>query len=296
MDRVSSLKNTELFRALEDGDLEKLSAKLRERVYPPNTAIVREGASGDAMFIIKNGQVEIKKREQNLGIDLTIATLGPGACFGEMALLTGKPRSATVIAIAATELFVLEKKDFDSLLLEHPSISISINKIVAERIEEMNTQKAMGVVSMQTLRLDPDFLVIVPEQVALKYKMLATSYANGSITLAMVNPQDIIALDEARKLLKAKFTKSVAIDQVIVTEDDFKQFMEGEYKNITKPLIEEKPEVSLDDVLDSMDHIQSDIMKDVEFDEGDEDDQGITDLAREAEGAPIIKLTNNIIA
>ena len=296
MDRVSSLKNTELFRALEDGDLEKLSAKLRERVYPPNTAIVREGASGDAMFIIKNGQVEIKKREQSLGIDLTIATLGPGACFGEMALLTGKPRSATVIAVAATELFVLEKKDFDALLLEHPSISISINKIVAERIEEMNTQKAMGVVSMHTLRIDTDFITIIPEQVALKHKMLATSYANGSITLAMVNPQDIMALDEARRLLKAKFTKSVAIDQVIVTEDDFKQFMEGEYKTITKPLVEEKPEVSLDDVLDSMDHIQSDIMKDVEFDDSDEDDQGITDLAREAEGAPIIKLTNNIIA
>ncbi len=296
MDRVSSLKNTELFRALEDGDLEKLSAKLRERVYPPNTAIVREGASGDAMFIIKNGQVEIKKREQNLGIDLTIATLGTGACFGEMALLTGKPRSATVIAIAATELFVLEKKDFDALLLEHPSISISINKIVAERIEEMNTQKAMGVVSLQTLRLDPDFLVVIPEALALKHKMIATSYANGSITLAMVNPQDIFALDEARRLIKSKFTKSVAIDQVIVTEEDFKQFMAGEYKAITKPFVEERPEVSLDDVLDSMDHIQSDIMKDVEFDEGEEDDQGITDLAREAEGAPIIKLTNNIIA
>jgi len=213
MDRVSSLKNTELFRALEDGDLEKLSTKLRERVYPPNTAIVREGASGDAMFIIKNGQVEVKKREQDLGVDLTIATLGMGACFGEMALLTGKPRSATVIAIAATELFVLEKKDFDALLLEHPSISISINKIVAERIEEMNTQKTMGVVSMQTLRLDPDFITVIPEPIAVKYKMLATSYGNGSLTLAMVNPQDILALDEARKLIKAKFTKSVAIDQ-----------------------------------------------------------------------------------
>lgn len=296
MDRVSSLKNTELFRALEDGDLEKLSTKLRERVYPPNTAIVREGASGDAMFIIKNGQVEVKKREQNLGVDLTIATLGMGACFGEMALLTGKPRSATVIAIAATELFVLEKKDFDALLLEHPSISISINKIVAERIEEMNTQKTMGVVSMQTLRLDPDFITVIPEPIAVKYKMLATSYGNGSLTLAMVNPQDILALDEARKLIKAKFTKSVAIDQVIVTDDDFKQFMEGEYKSITKPLVEEKPEVNLDDFLDSMDHIQSDIMKDVEFDDGQEDDSGITDLAREAEGAPIIRLTNNIIA
>ncbi len=72
--------------------------------------------------------------------------------------------------------------------------------------------------------------------------------------------------------------------------------MEGEYKVITKPLVEEKPEVNLDDFLDSMDHIQSDIMKDVEFDDGDADDAGITDLAREAEGAPIIRLTNNIIA
>ncbi len=296
MDRVSSLKNTELFRALENDELEKLSSKLRERVYPPNTAIVREGASGDAMFIIKNGQVEVKKKEPNLGIDLTIATLGVGACFGEMALLTGKPRSATVIAVAATELFVLEKGDFEALLLEHPSISISINKIVAERIEEMNTQKSMGFVSFQNLKVDPDFITVVPEATALKYKMLATSYGNGSLTLVMVNPHDLMALDEATRLITAKFKKKVPLDQVIVTEEDFKRFMEGEYKTITKPLIEEKPEVNLDDFLDSMDHIQSDFMKDAEFDDGAVDDEGITDLAREAEGAPIIRLTNNIIA
>lgn len=296
LDRVSSLKNTELFRALGDNELEKLSSKLRERVYPANTAIVREGANGDAMFIIKNGQVEVKKKEPNLGIDLTIATLGMGACFGEMALLTGKPRSATVIAVAATELFVLEKSDFDSLLLEHPSISISINKIVAERIEEMNTQKSMGVVSFQNLKVDPDFITVIPEPIALKYKMLATSYGNGSLTLVMVNPHDLMALDEATKLVTDKFKKKVPLDQVIVTEEDFKHFMEGEYKAITKPLVEEKPEVNLDDFLDSMDHIQSDFMKDAEFEDGSVDDEGITDLAREAEGAPIIRLTNNIIA
>ncbi len=296
LDRVSSLKNTDLFRALGDNELEKLSSKLRERVYPANTAIVREGANGDAMFIIKNGQVEVKKKEPNLGIDLTIATLGMGACFGEMALLTGKPRSATVIAVAATELFVLEKSDFDSLLLEHPSISISINKIVAERIEEMNTQKSMGVVSFQNLKVDPDFITVIPEPIALKYKMLATSYGNGSLTLVMVNPHDLMALDEATKLVTDKFKKKVPLDQVIVTEEDFKHFMEGEYKIITKPLVEEKPEVNLDDFLDSMDHIQSDFMKDAEFEDGSVDDEGITDLAREAEGAPIIRLTNNIIA
>ncbi|MHB8110782.1 MAG: GspE/PulE family protein, partial [Syntrophorhabdaceae bacterium] len=154
----------------------------------------------------------------------------------------------------------------------------------------------MGVVSMTTLRIDPDFITIIPEPVALQYKMLATSYGNGSMTLIMVNPQDLMAVDEATRLISAKFKKKVPIDQVIVTDEDFKAFMEGEYKTLTKPLVEEKPEVNLDDFLDSMDHIQSDIMKDVEFEDGKDEDSGITDLAREAEGAPIIRLTNNIIA
>jgi len=291
MDRISSLKNTELFKALENEDLEKLSNKLKERVYPPNTAIVREGASGDAMFIIKNGKVEIRKKEQSLGVDLTIAMLGSGACFGEMALLTGKPRSATVMAVAATEVFVLEKKDFDSLLMEHPTMSLALNKIVAERIEEMNTQKSMGVVSLQTLRLEPDVINLIPEQLILKYKMIPTSYSNNKLTLAMVNPHDLLAMDEAKK-----FIKGVGIDPVIISADDLKKFMDTEYKSMMQPVQEQQPEVNIDEFYDSMDSIQSDIMKDAEFDDGGDEDLGVTDLAREAEGAPIIRLTNNIIA
>jgi len=291
MDRISSLKNTELFKAFDNEDLEKLSDKLKERVYPPNTAIVREGASGDAMFIIKNGKVEIRKKEQTLGVDLTIATLGSGACFGEMALLTGKLRSATVMAVQATEVFVLEKKDFDALLIKHPPMSMALNKIVAERIEEMNTQKSMGVVSLNTLRLDPDVMGLISEQLVLKHKMIPTSRSNNTLTLAMVNPHDLLAMDEARK-----FIRGIAIDPVVISEDDLKKFMDTEYKTMMKPVKEEQPEVSLDDVLDSMDNIQSDIMKDAEFEDGADEDLGVTDLAREAEGAPIIRLTNNIIA
>ena len=243
------------------------------------------------MFIIKNGKVEIRKKEQTLGVDLTIATLGIGACFGEMALLTGNPRSATVMAVQATEVFVLEKKDFDALLIEHPLMSMALNKIVAERIEEMNTQKSMGVVSLNTLRLDPEAMGLISEQLVLKYKMIPTSYSNNTLTLAMVNPHDLLAMDEARK-----FIKGIAIEPIVISDDDLKKFMDTEYKTLMKPVEEEQPEVNIDDVLDSMDHIQSDIMKDAEFEDTADEDLGITDLAREAEGAPIIRLTNNIIA
>ncbi len=107
----------------------------------------------------------------------------------------------------------------------------------------------------------------------------------------MVNPHDLLAMDEAKK-----FVKGVGIDPVIISADDLKKFMETDYKTMMQPVQEEQPEVNIDDFLDSVDNIQSDIMKDAEFSDNDEEDLGVTDLAREAEGAPIIRLTNNIIA
>ncbi|HOV90990.1 MAG TPA: ATPase, T2SS/T4P/T4SS family [Syntrophorhabdaceae bacterium] len=288
--RIACLKNSELFKSLNEDELRALANQLKERIYPPNTAIVREGAQGDSMFIISNGKVEIKKREPSLGVDLTIASLENGACFGEMALLTGNPRSATVMAVVPTSVYVLDKKDFEKLLLEHRSISLSLNKIVAERIESLNAQKGMGMISLAKLKLDSDVLSLIPEQLIKKYKMLPIAYSNSTLSLAMVNPNDLLAIDEVRK-----YIKGLALEPVVISEQDFKAFMEKEYVEIMKKG-EEKAEVNIDSILESMDNVQSDFLKDVEIEESKEEDIGITDLQNEAQEAPIIKLTNNIIA
>jgi type IV pilus assembly protein PilB len=241
------------------------------------------------MFIIKNGKVDIKKREPNLGIDLSIASLDSGACFGEMALLTGNPRTATVMAIQATSVFVLEKTDFEGLLREHPSISMSLNKIVAERIETMNAQQGMGIKSLATIKIDSEVLSLIPKQLIMRYRVLPIAYSNSTLTLAMVNPTDLPAIDEVRK-----FIKGLAIEQVLIVDEDLKTFMEKDYPEIMKKE-EEKAEASIDSILENMDSLQSDIMKDMEFEEGKDDEMGIADLESEAKGAPIIRLTNNII-
>jgi type IV pilus assembly protein PilB len=287
-DKISCLKNTELFKSLGDKELHELSVRLRERVYPPNTAIVREGASGGSMFIIKSGKVDVRKREPTTGIDLTIASLDSGTCFGEMALLTGNPRTATVMATQATSVFVLEKKDFESLLKEHPSISMSLNKIVAERIEVMNAQKGMGMKSLANIKIDSEVLALIPKALITRYKVLPIAYSNGTLTLAMVNPSDLPAIDEVRK-----FIKGLAIEQVLIGDEDLKRFMEKEYPEIMKK--EEEASISVDSILESMDSVQSDILKDVEFEEGKEEEIGVADLESEAQGAPIVRLTNSII-
>ncbi len=288
--RIACLKNSELFKSLNEDELRALANQLKERIYPPNTAIVREGAQGDSMFIISNGKVEVKKREPSLGVDLTIASLENGACFGEMALLTGNPRSATVMAVVPTSVYVLDKKDFEKLLLEHRSISLSLNKIVAERIESLNAQKGMGMISLAKLKLDSDVLSLIPEQLIKKYKMLPIAYSNSTLSLAMVNPNDLLAIDEVRK-----YIKGLALEPVVISEQDFKAFMEKEYVETMKKG-EDKAEVNIDSILESMDNVQSDFLKDVEIEESKEEDIGITDLQNEAQEAPIIKLTNNIIA
>ncbi len=288
-DKMMCLSKTELFKSLSPEELQKLESRLKERVYPPNTAIVREGAPGDAMFIIKDGKVDVKKREQSTGIDMTIASLGGGACFGEMALLTGNPRSATVMATMATSVFVLEKKDFEALLRENPTISMSLNKIVAERVEAQNIQRGMGVKSLATTNIDADILLLIPKQTITRQKVLPISYANNTLMLGMTKPNDILAIDEVRK-----FVKGVAIEQVLISEDELKVFMEKDYPEIIKKG-EEKVEVSIDNLLDNMDNLQSDILKDMEIEEGKEDEIGVADLESEAQGAPIVRLTNSII-
>ncbi len=291
--RIALLKNTDIFRDLPDEELMRLSARLIERSYPPNHAIVREGAAGDAMFIVIDGKVEIRKRDpQNNDFDVAITALGNGASFGEMALLTGNPRSATVMAIGNTRVLVLMKNDFDILLHEHQSLSIALSRIVAERVEEMKNRESPGTVPLHTLKHDEAIMACVPEQMVRRLKILPVSYTNGKVTLAVVDTRNVTAIDEVKRAVQEKYPK-VFFDLVVVSEDDFLKFMDTEYKSLVHSADDS---LDIESFVDSMDHIQSDILKEFALDDGSEEDLGIPDIEKEAEGAPIIKLTNSIIA
>jgi type IV pilus assembly protein PilB len=290
-DKISCLKNIELFKDLKEEELQKIASKLTEKVYPPNAVILKEGASGDTMFFIKEGLVEVKRKEPYMGVNLTVTTLGTGECFGEMALLNETPRSATVlVATQPTIVLLLEKSDFNELLVQYPSISFSLNRVLAGRIEEMNLQKGLGFISLSRLKPDPDILGLIPEQIVSVHKVLPVAYSHNTLALAMVNPNNLLAIDEVRK-----FVRGVAIEPIVVAEEDFKRFMENEYTKIVGKGENGRP-FSRHSLFDSIDALQSDILKEIEFEEGIEEDAGVTDLVQEAKGAPIIRLANTIIA
>lgn len=290
-DKISCLKSIELFKDLNEDELQKIADRLTEKVYPPNSVILKEGSPGDIMFFIKEGMVEVKRKEPYLGVNLTITTLGKGECFGEMALLNETPRSATVLVTTQpTVLLFLYKKDLYEIMLLYPSIAISLNKVLAKRIEEMNFQKGLDFVFLSRLKLDPSVLSFVPEQIITNHKVLPIAYSQNTLTLAMVNPNNLLAIDEVRK-----FVRGIAIEPAVVAEEDLKRFMENEYSRVIGKESNEKQPGKLP-FFDAIDSLQADILKEIDFQEAVEGEIGITDLEQEAQAAPMIRLANSIVA
>ena len=287
-DGIEHLRHSDLFSALGDRELQQIAEKLKARLYPVGAIVVREGARTDEVFIIKRGRVDIKKREQTLGIDLTIATLRDGASFGEMALLTGRPRTATVVAAEETEVYVLEKEDFEEVLEKHPALAAGLTRILAERLEEANQRRGLDVVSLSRLDIDTRVLTSIPEQVIARHRVIPLSLTGSTLVLAMVNPADLLALDAVRK-----FAGGMAIEPVFVTQDDFSAFMRSRYPVLKRQTTRATSEVVAP--LDAAD-VEREILEDLQFVDDRPEGIAITDLEKEAGGAPIVRLANSIIA
>jgi voltage-gated potassium channel len=99
---------------------------LLPREFPAGAVIMRRGQAGDCMYFIIDGEVEIRLQAQEL-------YLGPGQFFGEVALLTGAPRNATVVAAQACTLLSLDIVDFHELLARHPELARIIHEEAQQR-------------------------------------------------------------------------------------------------------------------------------------------------------------------
>ncbi len=100
---------------------------LRPRDFPAGAVIMRRGAAGDRMYFIIDGEVEVQLASQTV-------VLGIGQFFGELALLTGAPRNATVVAVESCTLLALDIVDFHGLLGRHPELARIIREEAEQRL------------------------------------------------------------------------------------------------------------------------------------------------------------------
>lgn len=121
------LREINFFSDLSDDELKAISKVTRKNGYKVGETVFRENEEGQSLYIIKKGEVKVCKTAPD-GELLTLTLLKDGDVFGEMSFLDGRPHSATVVAIVPTEVFVIEKGDFDKLINAEPMLVYKVMK------------------------------------------------------------------------------------------------------------------------------------------------------------------------
>lgn len=131
METAAFLKHTALFSDLTEKEITTVLGTAKERHFAVGDVIIKEGPGGAGFYLVLDGSVEVRKG------DLVLATFGPGDYFGEMALLLeDTPRTADVVATAATSCLVITRWDLKALLNAHPEIGVKMMGELAKRLRD----------------------------------------------------------------------------------------------------------------------------------------------------------------
>ena len=134
--RVEALKGVELFHALTEEERRALATRLRVAPFVRGEAMTRQGAEAHWLYLITRGDADVRVSVDG-NLSERIATLHAGDFFGEMGMMTGEPRTATVIALSDVECYRVDKDAFHDILQQRPEIAESISEILARRRVEL---------------------------------------------------------------------------------------------------------------------------------------------------------------
>ncbi|MDQ3133923.1 MAG: mechanosensitive ion channel family protein [Acidobacteriota bacterium] len=137
--RAAALRGVELFHPLTEDERRVLAERISDALFVKGEAITRQGAEAHWLYIIRKGEAEVRVKVQDGELTERVAILGVGNFFGEMGLLTGEPRAATVIALTDVECYRVNKEIFQEGLRQRPEIAQDISNILARRRVELDS-------------------------------------------------------------------------------------------------------------------------------------------------------------
>ena len=214
MENTDFLSSVPIFSDLDKETIEKVTQLGTVRTYPKQSVILSEEEAGNALFVIISGKVKVARSSKNdVSKEVILSILNPSDFFGEMALLDGMSRSANVIALEESKLFIIQRKDFLNLLEQHPEVSITLLQEITQRfraatmkIKALSLKDAEGKVATVLLQLADDMGrikqgVVEIEKLPFQHElanMAGTSRETISRTLHSFAKKGLIELDGSK--------------------------------------------------------------------------------------------------
>jgi CRP/FNR family cyclic AMP-dependent transcriptional regulator len=132
------LTNIPMFESLSEDDLTILTPLWHRRTFKKSDILFRKGNVGSSMFIVEEGTVEISVLSEQEKKDIRVSTIHKGGFFGELALISGLPRTATATAIDDCRLLEMRREEFIKFLSTRPNVAISMIAEIGKRLQATN--------------------------------------------------------------------------------------------------------------------------------------------------------------
>jgi len=155
------------------------------RDFAAGSVLFEEGQPGEYMYVVQTGEVEIRRQVGET--ERVLAILPPGEFFGEMAILNGRPRSATAVCKTAARLLVIEGKTFEAMMRARPEIALRIIKALATRLESANQHIELLLLPTPNHRVVQCLRHMADEQL----QLAGTAVTHGSAILVPKRVEDV---------------------------------------------------------------------------------------------------------
>lgn len=127
------LREIPLFSRLDDKALGNLEKAAIRRAYPKNTILISKGDQSDQLFVVLKGKLKVSITDAS-GKEIIMSLLGAGDYFGEMAMIDGESRSATIVTTQASEVLTISRDDFHRTLMSSPELMFELLKVLARKV------------------------------------------------------------------------------------------------------------------------------------------------------------------
>jgi CRP-like cAMP-binding protein len=135
--RRALLRRVQMFCSLDDADLAAIAEMATARRLAAREELFHKGDAGQQLYVVASGRLKVITTSAE-GDDLIFCLLGAGEVIGEVALLVDRPRTATVVAMQASELIAIDRRDFQQLLRTRAEVAIGLLGVVAERLARVS--------------------------------------------------------------------------------------------------------------------------------------------------------------
>jgi len=130
--QCAALRKVDVLRSLDDATVDELARELRYAPFTNGEILTRQGAEAHWLYLIVDGRVSVRVRDE-AGTEVEVTQLGPGNFFGEMSLMTGEPRAATVVALSDVECYRLSAESFKRVIQASPEQAEDFAEVLAQR-------------------------------------------------------------------------------------------------------------------------------------------------------------------